>query len=241
MGRSFENRKSAMAKTSGMKTKLYSKYGKEIYVSAKSGGFEPDGNPGLRRLIDKAKKEQVPSHVIDNAIKKAKGGGGEDYSPARYEGYGPGKVMVIVDCLTDNNNRTISEVRNCFTKCQSKLGGPGSVAHMFEHQAIFVFKGDDDEAVLETLMMADIDVSDVEVEAGMVTVYAPHTEFFKVKTTLTEENPDIEFEVEEITFEPQTMSPVTGDDVATFEKFITMLNDCDDVQEIYHNAELPTE
>ena len=238
MGRSFENRKSSMAKTAGMKTKLYSKFGKEIYVSAKSGGFEPDGNPTLRRLIERAKKEQVPAHVIENAIKKAKGGGGEDYSLARYEGYGPGGTMVIIDCLTDNNNRTISEVRTCFNKCQSKIGGPGAVSHMFEHQAIFIFKGDDDEVVLETLMMADVDVTDVEVANGMVTVYAPHTEFFKVKTALTEENPDITFEVEEITFEPQTMSEVSGDDVALFEKFIDLLNDCDDVQEIYHNAEL---
>jgi len=145
MGRTFENRKQSMMKTSTMKAKLYSKYGKEIYVIAKNGGYEVDGNPGLRRIIDKAKKEQVPSHVIENAIKKAKGGAGEDYVPARYEGYGPGGTMVIVDCLTDNNNRTIAELRNCFTKCKCKMGGPGSVAHMFEHQAIFSFAGDDDE------------------------------------------------------------------------------------------------
>jgi YebC/PmpR family DNA-binding regulatory protein len=238
MGRTFENRKESMLKRSGTLAKLYSKYSKEIYVCAKQGGHEIDGNPALRRLIDKAKKEQVASHVIENAIKKVRDGAGEDYHRASYEGYGPGGSMVIVDCLTDNNNRTISEVRNCFTKCACKIGPPGSVAHMFEHQSIFVFKGDDDEVILETLIMADVDVTDVEVEAGMTTVYAPHTEFFKVKTALTEANADIEFEVEEITFEPQTMSKVTGDDVAMFEKFITMLNDCDDVQEIYHNAEV---
>ena len=237
MGRTFENRKQSILKTSSMKAKLYSKYGKEIYVNAKNGGYEVDGNPSLRRLIEKAKKEQVPSHVIENAIKKAKGGGGEDYYVARYEGYAPGGSMVIVDCLTDNNNRTISEVRNCFTKCACKISGPGSVAHMFEHQAIFVFKGEDDEAVLETLMTADVDVTDVEVDGGMITVFAPHTEFFKVKTALTEENKDIHFEVDEITFEPQSMHLVSGDDVAIFEKFIGMLNYCDDVQEIYHNAE----
>ena len=238
MGRSFENRKSSMAKTAGMKTKLYSKFGKEIYVSAKNGGHEPDGNPTLRRLIDKAKKEQVPAHVIDNAIKKAKGGGGEDYSAARYEGYGPGGTMIIIDCLTDNNNRTISDIRTCFNKCKANIGGQGSVSHMFEHQAIFIFKGDDDEVVLEALMMADVDVTDVEVADGMVTVYAPNTEFFKAKQALTEATPDITFEVEEITFEPQTMSLVSGEDAVLFEKFMDMLNDCDDVQEVYHNAEL---
>ena len=102
MGRAYQNRKQSMAKTADAKTKVYSKYGREIYMSAKSGGTDPDGNLSLRGLIERAKKDQVPSHVIDKAIDKARGGAGEDYSPARYEGYGPGNCMVIVDCLTDN-------------------------------------------------------------------------------------------------------------------------------------------
>ena len=105
-----------MAKTAGAKTKVYSKYGREIYVCAKNGGIDPNGNLSLRRLLDNAKKDQVPAHVIDRAIEKAKGGGGEDYSLARYEGFGPGGSMVIVDCLTDNNNRTFNDVRFCFNK-----------------------------------------------------------------------------------------------------------------------------
>lgn len=237
MGRSFENRKASMAKTQGAKTKVYSKYGKEIYVVAKNGSPDPDANIALRRLIDKAKKDQVPTHVIDKAIDKAKGGAGEDYQPARYEGFGPGNCQVIVDCLTDNSNRTFAEVRNCFTKTNSKLGAPGSVAHMFDHQAVFSFKGDE-EACLEALMMADVDVTDIEEEDGMLTVLAPHTEFFKAKTALSENFPEIDFEIEEITFNPQMETEVTGEDVEMFEKFINMLNDCDDVQEIYHNAEL---
>lgn len=237
MGRSFENRKASMAKTQGAKTKVYSKYGKELYVCAKNGGIDPDGNLALRRLIEKAKKDQVPAHVIKNALDKAKGGGGEDYSQARYEGFGPGNCMVIVDCLTDNNNRTIMEVRNCFTKTFAKIGAPGSVAHMFDHVAIFVFKHDDEEAVLEALMEGDVDVKDIENEDGMISVYTPHTEFFKAKTALHEAFGEIEFEVEEITFEPQTMVTIEGDDLPLFEKFMNMLNDCDDVQEVYHNAE----
>lgn len=236
MGRSFEVRKVAMAKTAGAKTKVYSKYGKEIYVVAKNGGTDPQANLALRRLIDKAKKDQVPSHVIEKAIDKAAGGAGEDFHPARYEGYGPGGFMVIVDCLTDNNNRTITDVRNCFTKTNSKIGTPGVCAHMFEHQAIFVFKGDDDEAVLEALMEADVDVTDVECEEGVVTVYAPHTEFFKAKTALSESFEGITFDAEEITFVPQSESVISGDDVAMFDKFMDMLEDCDDVQHIYHNA-----
>ena len=106
MGRAYQNRKESMAKTSDAKAKVYSKYGREIYVCAKNGGVDPDGNLALRRLIDKAKKDQVPTHVIDKALDKAKGGSGEDFVTVRFEGFGPGGCMVIVDCLTDNNNRT---------------------------------------------------------------------------------------------------------------------------------------
>ncbi|WP_027857736.1 YebC/PmpR family DNA-binding transcriptional regulator [Marinobacterium jannaschii] len=238
MGRAYQNRKESMAKTSDANAKLYSKYSREIYVCAKSGGVEPDGNLALRGLIDRAKKDQVPGHVIDKAIDKAKGGGGEDFSRARYEGFGPGNCMAIIDCLTDNPNRTFGDVRNCFTKTKSKIGNSGSVAHMFDHSAIFVFKGDDEEAVLEALMMADVDVTDIECEDGNVTVFAPHTEYAKTRNALQEAFADIDFEVDEIQFLPQTMTPVTGDDVAMFEKFMDMLNDLDDVQNVYHNAEL---
>jgi YebC/PmpR family DNA-binding regulatory protein len=239
MGRAFEVRKNAMAKTAGQKTKVYSKYGKEIYVVAKNGGSDPDTNLSLKRLIEKAKKDQVPAHVIDKAIDKAVGGAGEDYTPARYEGFGPGNCMVIVDCLTDNNNRTITDVRNCFTKTKAKIGAPGAVAHMFDHAAVFVFAGDDEDAVLEALMEADVDVTDVEAEDGKITVFAPHTEYFNVKNALSETFPDTTIDVEEITFVPQTETEIGADDLPMFEKFIEMLNDCDDVQNVYHNAVLP--
>ncbi|MGF1764679.1 YebC/PmpR family DNA-binding transcriptional regulator [Aliivibrio kagoshimensis] len=238
MGRKFEVRKASMAKTQGAKIKVYSRYGKEIYVCAKNGGIDPDTNLSLRHLISKAKKDNVPVHVIDKALDKASGGGGEDYEPARYEGFGPGGCSVIVDCLTDNGNRTFQDVRQCFVKNYAKIGGPGAVSHMFDHQAVFQFKGNDEEAILELLMMADVDVSDIELEEGEITVYAPHTEFFKVKSTLSAEFDGIEFDVEEITFVPQNMTEVTGDDVAQFEKFLDMLEDCDDVQQVYHNAEI---
>ncbi|MGQ8365263.1 YebC/PmpR family DNA-binding transcriptional regulator [Glaciecola sp. 1036] len=236
MGRSFEVRKVAMAKTAAQKTKVYSKYGKEIYVIAKNGGPDPEANLSLKRMIEKAKKDQVPSHVIDKAIDKAVGGAGEDFTPSRYEGFGPGGCMVIVDCLTDNANRTITDVRNCFTKTDSKLGAPGSASHMFDHLAIFRFAGDDDEEVLEALMEADVDVQDVEVEDGAVTVFVPHTEFFKAKTALTDAFEGIEFDVEEISFVPQTQTEISEEDRPTFDKFMDMLEDCDDVQNVYHNA-----
>lgn len=237
MGRAFQNRKVSMAKTAAAKTKLYSKYGKEIYVCAKNGGSDPSGNLSLRRLMEKAKRDQVPSHVIERAIEKAAGAGGENYVNLRYEGFGPGGCMVIVDCLTDNNNRTFDAVRQCFTKAKAKIGAPGAVAHMFDHKAIFAFKHNDEDTVLEALLAADVDVGDIEKEDGVITVYVPHTEFFKAKNALSEALPDIKFEMEEITFLPQTTTRLAGEDVAQFEKFIELLNDCDDVQEIYHNAE----
>jgi len=240
MGRSFEVRKASMAKTAGQKTKVYSKYGKMLYVLAKNTGADPTINPTLRSLIEKAKREQVPTHVIEKALEKASGGGGEDFVHARYEGFGPGGCSVIIDCLTDNNNRTITDVRNCFTKTNSKMGAPGSVAHLFDHLAVFSFKRNSGDEVLEAMLTAEVDVNDVECENGQVTLFAPATEFFKAKNALMESLPGVELEVEEITFVPQTSADISPEDLPVFEKFMTMLNDCDDVQDIYHNANLPT-
>ncbi|MBR9885714.1 MAG: YebC/PmpR family DNA-binding transcriptional regulator, partial [Oceanospirillales bacterium] len=209
-----------------------------IYVTAKSGGTDPTGNLALRSLIDRAKKEQVPAHVIEKALDKAKGGAGEDYSPARYEGYGPGGSMAIIECLTDNPNRTFGDVRQAFTKTKCKIGTQGSVSHMFDHCAIFVFAYDDEEAVLEALMDADVDVTDIENEDGKLTVFAPNTDYFKAKQALLDLCGDIDFEVDEIQFIPQGYTTVSGDDVALFEKFLSMLNDLDDVQQVYHNVEM---
>ena len=237
MGRAYQNRKESMAKTSNMKAKIYSRYSREIYVSAKSGGIEPAGNLALASLLERAKKEQVPAHVIQKALDKAAGGGGEDFAVARYEGFGPGNTMVIVDCLTDNPNRTYGEVRTCFNKAKSKIGSEGTVSHSFDHSAIFVFNGDDDEAVLEALMEADVDVTDVEAENGKITVFAPNTEYAATRAALKEMNPDIDFDVDEIQFVPQMMTEISGEDVEMFEKFLDLLNFLDDVQNVFHNAE----
>ncbi|WP_040725240.1 YebC/PmpR family DNA-binding transcriptional regulator [Thiomicrorhabdus sp. Kp2] len=237
MGRAFQNRKESMAKTSDQKAKVYSKYSREIYVCAKSGGVETEGNLALQGLIDRAKKDQVPAHVIEKAIEKAKGGGGEDFAAARYEGYGPGNTMVIVECLTDNPNRTFGDVRHCFTKTNCKIGTQGSVSHMFDHSAILVFAGEDEEAALEALMMADVDVTDIEAEDGKITVFAPHTEYFKAKNALKEAFEGIEFEVDEIQFVPQMTKTIEGEDLEMFEKFINLLEDLDDVQKVYYDAE----
>jgi len=239
MGRNFENRKNAIFKTAGQKSKLYSKYGKQLYVVAKNGVPDPAANPALRSMIEKAKKDQVPAHVIDKALEKARGAGGEDFASARYEGFGPGGSLVIVDCLTDNPTRTISEVRNCFTKTGSKLGATGSAARCFDHVAILSFKGGDEEQVLEAMLGADVNVDEIECENGTLTIFAPPSEFYKAKTALVQAFPDIELEVQEITFLPQSTVALSDDDLAMFQKFMSMLNDCDDVQDVFHNVNLP--
>lgn len=237
MGRAYQNRKESMAKTSDQKAKVYSKYGREIYVCAKSGGIDPDGNLALRSLIDRAKKDQVPTHVIEKALDKAKGGGGEDFDTARYEGFGPGNTMVIVDCLSDNPNRTFGDVRTCFNKVKSKIGTQGSVSHMFDHSAIFVFSAADEDTVMEALLEADVDVTDIEYEDGKASVFTPNTEYGKARQAIVDNFDNVDFDVDEIQFIPQMTTEISGEEVEQFERFLDLLNDLDDVQRVYHNAE----
>lgn len=239
VGRIFEKRKQSIFKTAAQKSKLYAKYGKQLYMAAKNGVPDIEANPALRSMVEKAKREQVPSHVIEKAIQKAAGAGGEDYQAARYEGFGPGGGLVIVECLTDNNQRTISDIRSCFTKTGSKLAASGSVAMSFDHLAVLSFKGENEEQVLEAMFAAEVDVEEVESKQGYVTIFVPPAEFYKAKTALLNAFPEIDLEVQEITFLPQSRKTLSPEDLAQFEKFLGMLNDCDDVQEIYHNVELP--
>ena len=236
MGRAYQNRKESRAKTSDQKARVYSRYAREIYVTAKSGGVDPTGNLSLRSLIERAKKDQVPTHVIDKAIDKAKGGGGEDFAIARYEGFGPAGAMVIVDCLTDNPNRTFGDVRQCFTKTKCKLGSEGSVSHMFDHCAILVFAGEDEEGVLDALMLADVDVTDIESDDGKITVFAPHTEYFKARQALLDAFGEVDFDVDEIQFIPQTTAQLNDEEQAVMDRLLEMLNDLEDVQNVYHSA-----
>lgn len=238
MGRIFEKRKYSIFKTAAQNSKIYSKYSKQLYVAAKNGVPDPQANPILRNIIERAKRDNVPSHVIEKAIQKAAGTGGENYQTARYEGYGPGSSLIIIDCLTDNNTRTISDIRNCFTKTGSKLSASGSVVMLFDHLSVISFAGSDEEKVLEAMFAADVAVEEVECKEGTITVFAPPGEFYKAKTALLEAFPGLELEVQEITFLPRETKKLDGDELALFEKFLGMLNDCDDVQEVYHNVSL---
>lgn len=236
MGRAYQNRKDSMAKTSDMKARVYSRYAREIYMTAKSGGVDPAGNLALRAVIERAKRSQVPAHVIDKALDKARGAGGEDFSTARYEGFGPGGCVIIVDCLTDNPNRTFGDVRQCFTKTKCKLGSPGSVGHLFDHSAILVFAGSDEEAVLDALVMAEVDVTDIESADGKITVFAPHTDYFRARQALLDALGPLEFEVDEIQFVPQTSASLSDEEQGVLNNLVDMLEYLEDVQNVYHNA-----
>jgi YebC/PmpR family DNA-binding regulatory protein len=205
-------------------------------VIAKSGGIDPAGNLSLRSVIERAKKDQVPTHVIDKAIDKAKGGAGENFELARYEGFGPGNCSVIIECLTDNSSRTFNDVRLCFTKTKTKIGTQGSVSHMFDHLSILKFSDQDEEDALDCLLLADVDVVDIENEAGVLTVFSPQTESFKAKQALSEAFGDIDYDVDEIQFIAQSSIELAGEDLELFDAFMEMLQDLDDVQNVYHNV-----
>ena len=239
MGRAFERRKASIFKTAAQNSKLYSKYSKQLYVAAKNGVPDPAANPFLRSLVEKAKKENVPSHVIDKAIQKAAGAGGEDFQSVRYEGFGPGGSMIIVECLTDNNQRTIADIRSYFVRAGAKLAASGSVVMSFDHLAVISFKGDSEEKVIEALFAADVAVEDVQSKDGVITVFTPPAEFYKAKTAVLEAMPGVELDVQEITFIPQATKTLGAEELATFEKLLQTLEENDDVQEVYHNIVLP--
>lgn len=238
MGRAYEVRKASMTKTAAAKTKVYSKFGKEIYLAAKQGVPDPEMNTSLKRIIEKAKKEQVPADIIKRAIDKAKSGAGEDYSPATYEGFGPGASTLIVECLTDNVNRSVSEVRAAFNKNKSKLGIGGSVSHGYDRVSIASFVGLSEDEVLEAMINQEIDIQNLEVEADHVYVYGAPQDADKIKDALTAIKADIVFEDDEITYLASEYITLEEADKEYFMRLLTALDEIEDVQNVYHNVEL---
>jgi YebC/PmpR family DNA-binding regulatory protein len=238
MGRAHEVRKVAMEKTAAAKSKLYSKYGKEIYMAAKSGTPDPDTNQALKKIIEKAKKEQVTADIIKRAIEKAKGGSEDSYYDVRYEGFGPGNSMLIVECLSDNVNRTIATVKNCFTKTGGKLGVGGSVLHQFTHNSVFTLPGVTEDEVLEILINNNLDISDIEEDEEGVTIFGADNDFNNIRTAISEAKPDLNLSTEVIMWLPIMKTTLEGEDLEKFDRLIAMLDELDDVQDVFHNVEL---
>ncbi len=238
MGRAYEVRKASIQKTGAAKSKLYSMYAREIYQAAKTGGVELESNASLKRLVERAKKEQVPSDIIKRAIDKVNSGVDESYSQARYELFGPAGSTVIVDCLTDNVNRSVSSIRAAVNKCHVKMGAIGSVAYQYDHLCIVGFKGLSADETLEQLIEADLNIDDIEENNGLTVVYGDPKDLFEIKNAITKAIPNGEFDMEEIAMSPKEKITLSGEDLDTFKKLITMLEDIEDVQHVYHNVEL---
>lgn len=237
MGRKWANIVAKKTAKDANNSRIYAKFGIEIYAAAKSGDPDPHANQKLRFVIERAKTYNVPKHIIDRAIEKAKGSGDETYAELRYEGFGPNGSMIIVDTLTNNVNRTASDVRAAYGKNGGNMGVSGAVSYMFDNTAIFGFAGDDAEEVLEYLMDKDIDVRDVLEEEGQIIVYGEVSDFHEIQEALKEKGVE-EFSVAEIQMLPQNEVVLEGDDLETFEKLLDALEDLEDVQNVYHNVEL---
>ena len=204
MGRHFEVRAAAMQKTANAKAKIYSRYSKEILVAAKN----------------RAKANNVPADVIKRAIEKAKSSADESYSSARYEGFGQGAgSTIIIDCLTDNANRTIANLRACFNKSHAKLGVGGSVSFGYEHLGVIVIQYDNEEAMMDALLDAEIELNDIEIEEGYMTITVDPTQLDDAKVVVEKLIPDVKFE-----------------DLTLFKRLVTLLDEVDDVQNVYHNV-----
>ena len=236
MGRAHEVRAASMAKTAAAKTKVYSRYGKEIYMAAKSGVPDPSMNMTLKRVIEKARAAQVPADVIKRNIEKAKGNNAEAYIESRYEAFGPSGSTVIIECLSDNTNRALAEIRSCCNKSRCNLGQAGSVSFNYEQSGILQFKGTEDET-LDILLMADVNVKDIESEDDTVTVYVDPKDLYSAKDALEAEKGEMEFTILELRMLPNDYVTLEGDDKVLFQRLLDLLDDVDDVQQVFHNVE----
>ncbi|MCI8778239.1 MAG: YebC/PmpR family DNA-binding transcriptional regulator [Bacilli bacterium] len=238
MGRAYEVRKASIQKTGAARGKLYSMYAREIYQVAKTGGTETTSNAALKRLIERAKKDQVPADIIKRAIDKVNSGADESYDSVRYEVFGPAGSTIIVDCLTDNVNRSISSVRAALNKTKCKMGSMGSITYNYDNLCIISFKGLTEEQTLDALIENGIDSVDMELEDDAIVLYGDPQDNFKIKEAITKVLPDVQFDMDEITMLPKDKITLTGEDLEMFNRLITLLDDIEDVQHVYHNVEL---
>lgn len=237
MGRKWNNIKEKKASKDANTSRIYAKFGREIYVAAKQGEPDPESNQALKVVLERAKTYSVPKNIIERAIEKAKGGAEENFDELRYEGFGPNGSMIIVDALTNDVNRTAPEVRAAFGKNGGNMGVSGSVAYMFDATAVIGVEGKTADEALELLMEADVDVRDILEEDDSVIVYAEPDQFHAVQEAFKNAGVE-EFTVAELTMLAQNEVELPEDAKAQFEKLIDVLEDLEDVQQVYHNVDL---
>ena len=219
--------------------KVFTKLIKEIVVAAKMGGGVIENNPSLRAIIDKALAANMKRDTIDNAVKRGAGDlDGDNYEEVRYEGYGLGGTAIMVDCLTDNRTRTVADVRHAFSKHGGSLGTDGSVSYMFSKQGFISFASGDEDAIMEVAIESGAD-DVITNDDGSIDVMTAPDDFFSVKDALVANN--LNPEHSQITMEPANRIELNLEDAEKFMKLIDRLEDLDDTQEVFHNADISDE
>ncbi len=233
----IKHRKAAQDRKRG---KIWTKLIREVTVAARTGGGDPNANPRLRLAMDKAFAANMPRDTVDRAIKRGTGGGeGANYEEIRYEGYGPGGTAIMVDCMTDNRNRTAAEVRHAFTKRGGNLGTDGSVAYLFTKQGIISLPpGTEEDAVMEVALDAGAEDIRTNEDSSLDVITAPE-DFSQVKERLMQAGFDTE--AAEVTYVAATQVSLDRETAEKFLKLVDALEDLDDVQAVYHNAEIAEE
>ena len=230
----IQHRKGAQDKKRG---KLFTKLIREITIAAKMGGSDLDANPRLRLAVDKAKSQSMPKDNIERAVKRGAGETeGADYLEIRYEGYGPGGTAVMVDCLTDNRNRSVAEVRHAFTKFGGNLGADGSVGYLFNQVGQLLFPaGSDEDVVMEAAIEAGAEDVIVD-DDGSIEVLTDPGEFETVRDAMREAG--LKADSAEVTMRASTSASLEVKEAGSMVKMLEMLEDLDDVQEVYSNADI---
>lgn len=235
MGRAYEVRKASIQKTGAARGKIYTNFAKELYLAAK-GNPDIDTNIKLKRLVEKAKKNEVPSDIIKRAIDKAKGAGQEDYQTVVYEGFGPGASTVIIKTLTDNVNRTVGEVRAAFNKIHKSLGVTNSVSYNYDYLNIIAFRAPNEEDILMALLDAGVEPIEETYEQGLMTISINPSEQHKLKDVVESIIPNVDYEIDEIGWYAKEQVELNEEDKLLFERLYNLLDAIDDVTDIYHNV-----
>ncbi len=238
MGRAYAVREAKIKKTGAAKGKLYTNFAKEIYLAAKRGVPEIEANSALKHVVEKAKKMQVPADIINRALDKAKGAGKEEYQEIIYEGFGPGASTFMIKTLTDNVNRTVGEVRAAFNKMNKSLGVNNSVSYNYDNLTIMSFKSDKEEDVLMALLDAEIEPVEFESEDGYLNVSVKYADTYKAKEVIESVIPDVDYELDESGWYAKDTVTLEGEDLEVFNKLYNMLDEIEDVTDIYHNVNL---
>ena len=241
MGRAFEFRKARKMKRWSAMAKTFTRIGKDISIAVKEGGPNPDTNARLRAVIQNAKSANMPKDNVERAIKKASGADSANYVEMSLEGYAPHGVAVFVECTTDNNNRTVANVRSYFNKCEGNLGTNGSLEFIFDRKAVFTFSESQVEIDLEELEMELIDagLEELENDEGTLTVTTDFSDFSNMQKQL--ESMNIELESSELQRFPNNTKTLVGEEAKSVLKLIDKLEEDEDVQNVFHNMEMTEE